>query len=215
MSQSVGADTAPADGVPVDGAWLVVGLGNPGPSYAGNRHNVGQRVADELTGRLGSAFRSHKSGPAVAQGRLGVLAGGAPGPRVVLAKPTSYMNVSGGQVAGLRRFFGIELDRLVVVHDELDVPFGSVRLKQGGGEGGHNGLRSISQSVGARDYLRVRVGIGRPPGRMDAADFVLRDFGPTERKELPFLLDAASDAVECVITQGLVSAQQRFHAPPA
>lgn len=219
MSHRVGVDSAPAangptDNAPADGAWLVVGLGNPGPSYAGNRHNIGQRVAEELADRVGSAFRRHKSGPAVAQGRLGVLAGGAPGPSVVLANPTAYMNVSGGQVAGLRRFFGIEPDRLLVVHDELDVPFGSVRLKRGGGEGGHNGLRSISQSVGTRDYLRVRVGIGRPPGRMDAADFVLRDFGPTERKELSLLVDEAADAVECVILRGLLPAQQRFHAPP-
>jgi PTH1 family peptidyl-tRNA hydrolase len=132
---------------------------------------------------------------------------------VVLAKPSSYMNESGGPVAGLLQFFGVEPDRLVVVHDELDIPFGDIRLKLGGGEGGHNGLRSISRSLGTPDYLRVRVGIGRPPGRMDPADYVLRDFSGTERKQLGVVLEEAADAIELLVHRGLVAAQQQVHSP--
>nr|WP_297423666.1 aminoacyl-tRNA hydrolase [uncultured Actinotalea sp.] len=193
--------------------WLVVGLGNPGPAYAGNRHNVGQMVLDELAGRTKASFTSHRSRAQVADVRLGVLPGGAPGPRVLLAKPRSYMNVSGGPVASLAAYLQVPVERILVVHDELDIPFAQVRLKRGGGEGGHNGLRSISSAVGSKDYVRVRVGVGRPPGRMDAADFVLKDFGSVERKELPWLLDAAADAVEMVVLEGLEAAQRRFHAP--
>jgi PTH1 family peptidyl-tRNA hydrolase len=193
--------------------WLVVGLGNPGPAYAGNRHNVGQMVLDELAGRGRAAYTSHRSRAQVADVRLGVLPGGAPGPRVLLAKPRSYMNVSGGPVASLAAYLQVPVERILVVHDELDIPFAQVRLKRGGGEGGHNGLRSISSAVGSKDYVRVRVGVGRPPGRMDPADFVLKDFGPAERKELPWLLDAAADAVEMVVLEGLEAAQRRFHAP--
>ncbi|MDO8106795.1 aminoacyl-tRNA hydrolase [Isoptericola sp. b441] len=193
--------------------WLVVGLGNPGPGYAGNRHNVGQMVTAELAARSGTAFGSDRSRAKVADVRLGTLPGGLPGPRVLLAQPTTYMNVSGGPVAALLRYHRLSPERLVVVHDELDVPFGDVRLKAGGGEGGHNGLRSISQAIGTREYLRVRVGIGRPPGRTDPADFVLSDFSTVERKELAWLVDAAADAVEMLVTQGLAAAQQRFHSP--
>ena len=195
--------------------WLVVGLGNPGATYAGNRHNVGQMVVDELVRRARATLSSHRSRARVADVRLGVLPGGAPGPRVVLAAPTSYMNVSGGPVSSLAQYYDVEPARLVVVHDELDIPFAEVRLKQGGGEGGHNGLRSISAALGTKDYLRVRVGVGRPPGRMDAADHVLKDFSTTERKELPWLLDAGADAVEMIVRDGLLAAQQRFHAPRA
>jgi PTH1 family peptidyl-tRNA hydrolase len=194
-----------------DGLWLVVGLGNPGPQYAGNRHNVGQMVLDELASRHGGSFSAHRSRAAVAEVRLGVLPGGVPGPRVVLAKPSTYMNTSGGPVAGLAQYFQVEPDHVLVVHDELDIPFGDVRCKIGGGEGGHNGLRDISKALGTKDYLRVRTGIGRPPGRMDTADFVLKDFGTVERKELPFLLDTSADAVEMVVTQGLEKAQMAFH----
>lgn len=193
--------------------WLVVGLGNPGPAYAGNRHNVGHMVLEELARRTGARFTSHRTRAQVADVRLGVLPGGAPGPRVVLAKPTSYMNVSGGPVAGLAQYLQVPTDRLVVVHDEIDIPFATVRLKQGGGEGGHNGLRSISSALGSKDYLRVRVGVGRPPGRMEAADHVLRDFTSAERADLAWLVDAAADAVEAVVQDGLTAAQQRFHAP--
>ncbi len=197
-----------------DDTWLVAGLGNPGPRYAENRHNVGQMVLDELAARTGSTFRAHKAQAAVAEARLGVLPGGRPGPRVVFAKPVTYMNVSGGPVAGLVRFFSIPPENLVVVHDELDIPFGALRLKRGGGEGGHNGLRDITKALGTKEYVRVRVGIGRPPGRMDAADFVLRDFSTAERKELPFLLADAADAVELILTSGLDAAQQKVHTAP-
>jgi PTH1 family peptidyl-tRNA hydrolase len=199
--------------VSTDRTWLVVGLGNPGPRYAGNRHNVGAMVVDELASRAGVRLTSHKARASAATLRVGVLPGGAPGPRAVIAVPSSYMNESGGPVKALMSFFSVDPDHLVVVHDELDIPAGAVRLKQGGGEGGHNGLRSVSSSLGTKDYLRVRVGIGRPPGRMDAADFVLRDFSTTERKELPFLVGDAADAVEMVVTHGLVATQQKFHSP--
>ena len=200
-------------GVTDTGPWLVVGLGNPGPRYAGTRHNVGAMVVDELAARAGTALRSHKARAVPAQVRLGTGPAGVPGPAAVIAVPNSYMNESGGPVAALLRFFSVPPERLVVVHDELDIDAGLVRLKRGGGEGGHNGLRSVSSAVGTRDYLRVRVGIGRPPGRMDPADYVLRDFSPTERKELPFLVAEAADAVEELVTAGLLDAQQRVHAP--
>jgi PTH1 family peptidyl-tRNA hydrolase len=197
-----------------DGLWLVVGLGNPGPGYAGNRHNVGQMVLDELARRTSTTFSSRSVGgarAATAETRLGTLPGGVPGPRVVLAKPSTYMNVSGGPVAGLAQYFGVGPDHVVVVHDELDIPFADVRLKTGGGEGGHNGLRDVTKALGTKDYVRVRVGIGRPPGRMDAADYVLKDFSGSERNELPWLVDAAADAVEMVVTQGVQKAQLVLH----
>ncbi|SDT06929.1 peptidyl-tRNA hydrolase, PTH1 family [Pseudarthrobacter equi] len=186
--------------------WLIVGLGNPGAQYQGNRHNVGQMVLDELAGRVGAGFKSHKARAQVVEGRLGIG-----GPRVVLAKPMTYMNVSGGPVSALANFFGISPDHVVAVHDEIDIPFNTVKLKIGGGEGGHNGLRDISKALATKDYLRVRVGVGRPPGRMDTADYVLRDFGTAELKELPFLLDEAADAVELLLQEGLTAAQQKFH----
>lgn len=192
--------------------WVVVGLGNPGDRYAGNRHNVGAMVVGALAGRYASTLRTHKSRCSAAQVRLG-MSGGRPGPAAVIAVPHSYMNESGGPVKALMGFYGAGPDRLVVLHDELDVDAGAVRLKLGGGEGGHNGLRSVSRALGTKDYLRVRVGIGRPPGRMDAADYVLRDFSATERADLPFLIDDAADAVEMLVQEGLLTAQQRFHAP--
>ncbi|MGL5865018.1 MAG: aminoacyl-tRNA hydrolase [Dermatophilaceae bacterium] len=200
-----------SDAVTDTAPWLVVGLGNPGQRYAGNRHNVGAMVIAELAQRVGSALRTHKARATAAQVR--VAGGSVPGAPAVLAVPTSYMNESGGPVAGLLRFFSVPVEQLVVVHDELDLDAGVVRLKRGGGEGGHNGLRSISAVLGTKDYHRVRVGIGRPPGRQDPADFVLRDFSPTERTELPFIVDDAADAVESLITLGLLDAQQRVHAP--
>lgn len=186
--------------------WLIVGLGNPGAQYQGNRHNVGQMVLDELAGRIGGSFKTHKTRAQVLEGRLGIG-----GPRVVLAKPMSYMNLSGGPVAALASFYGIEPDHVVAVHDEIDIPFNTVKLKSGGGEGGHNGLRDMSKALSTKDYLRVRVGVGRPPGRMETADYVLRDFGTAERKELPFLLDEAADAVDLLVRDGLTAAQQKFH----
>ena len=171
--------------------WLIVGLGNPGAEYAHNRHNVGQMVLDELAARIGGGFKSHKSRAQVLEGRLGIG-----GPRVVLAKPLSYMNVSGGPVSALAKFYDIEPGHVIAVHDEIDIPFNTVKLKLGGGEGGHNGLRDISKALATKDYLRVRVGVGRPPGRMDTADSCCRDFSAAEKKELPFLIDSAADAVE-------------------
>ena len=194
-----------------DHLWLVVGLGNPGPQYAGNRHNVGHMVLELLAARHGATFSAHRSRAAVAEARLGVAPGGAPGPRVVLAKPSTYMNTSGGPVAGLAQYFDVDPAHVLVVHDEVDIPFGDVKCKSGGGEGGHNGLRDITKALGTRDYVRVRAGVGRPPGRMDTADFVLKDFATVERKELPFLLDDAADAVEMIVTEGLLAAQGKFH----
>ncbi|MDN4644750.1 aminoacyl-tRNA hydrolase [Arthrobacter sp. PsM3] len=190
--------------------WLIVGLGNPGAEYAHNRHNVGQMVLDELAARIGSGFKSHKSRAQVVEGRLGIG-----GPRVVLAKPLSYMNVSGGPVSALARFYDIDPGHVVAVHDEIDIPFNTVKLKLGGGEGGHNGLRDISKAIATKDYLRVRVGVGRPPGRMDTADYVLKDFSGSEKKELPFLIDTAADAVESLVRDGLLAAQQQFHPAKA
>ena len=188
-----------------DDLWLVVGLGNPGPSYAGNRHNVGFMVADLLAERAGGRFKAHKGRADVVEGRL-------EGQRVVLAKPKTYMNLSGGPVASLRDFFKVPAERIVVIHDELDIPFAALRLKRGGGDNGHNGLRSITQSLGTKEYLRVRFGIGRPPGRQDPADFVLKDFSSVERKELPFHVDRAADATEALLTGTLEAAQNSFHA---
>ena len=191
-----------------EGRWLVVGLGNPGPTYAGNRHNVGFMVLDLLAERVGARFKAHKGRADLVEGRLA-------GSSALLAKPKCYMNESGGPVASLRSFFKVPLEQIVVVHDELDIPYGAVRLKRGGGDNGHNGLRSLTSALGSRDYLRVRVGIGRPPGRQDPADFVLKDFSATERKELGFHVDRSADAVEALLTGSLEAAQNRFHADPA
>lgn len=191
--------------------WLVVGLGNPGPEYAGHRHNVGYMVTDVLAERMGGGFRKHKTGSAdVVEGRLG--SPGSPGPRVVLVRPRSYMNTSGGPVSAVAKFYGVEPDHVVAVHDELDIAFGTLRLKKGGGDNGHNGLRSMRASLGTGDFYRVRAGIGRPPGRQDVADFVLSNYSSTERKELPIQLVEAADAVESLITEGLEKAQQRFNS---
>ncbi len=190
-----------------DERWLVVGLGNPGPGYAGNRHNAGFMVLDLLAERVGGRFKSHRSHAEVLEGRLA-------GRRVILAKPRSYMNESGGPVAGLCGYYAVPVDRLVVVHDELDIPFAALRLKRGGGDNGHNGLRSVTKSLDSREYHRVRFGVGRPPRRMDPAAFVLKDFSSAERKELPFLLDRAADATEALLTQGLDRAQNTFHQDP-
>ena len=198
MSESGAAGDGPGDDLP----WLIVGLGNPGPRYAGNRHNLGYLVVDRIAGDVGGRFSTHRSRADVLTGRLGMDAG-RPGPRVVLAKPLTFMNESGGPVSGLVRFFRVPLDRLLVVHDELDLPFGTVRLKRSGGEGGHNGLKSISRSLGSRDYCRLRLGIGRPPGRMDPADFVLRDVAAADRAEQAVMVEDGADAAKAVTRLGL------------
>lgn len=190
--------------------WLVVGLGNPGPGYAGNRHNVGFMVADLLAERMGGSFkRAAKAQAQVVEGRIG-----PPGPasrRVILAKPMSYMNLSGGPVTGLRDFYKVPTAHVVAVHDELDIDYGTLRLKLGGGDNGHNGLKSMTKAMGA-EYHRVRFGIGRPPGRMQVADFVLKDFSSAERKELDYFVDRAADAVECLVAEGLERAQSTYNS---
>lgn len=186
--------------------WLIVGLGNPGTDYEKTRHNIGQMVIDELAREVGGSFKRHKARAMVLEGRLGVG-----GPRVILAKCLTYMNVSGGPVAGLAQFYGIDPDHIVAIHDELDIPFDSVKLKLGGGEGGHNGLRDISKALGTKDYYRVRAGIGRPPGQMQVSDFVLKPFSSTEKKDLPFLISNSADATQMLIAEGLLAAQQKYH----
>ena len=191
-----------------DEVWLVVGLGNPGPAYAGHRHNIGYLVNDELARRLGGKWKSHKTGRAdVVEGRLSMG-----GPRLVLGRPRTYMNETGGPVKALATFYKVPPDHLVVIHDELDIPFDTMRVKFGGGDNGHNGLKSLRGSLGTGDFYRVRVGIGRPPGRQDVADFVLTNYSSAERKVLPFQVDTAADAVESLITEGLEKTQSRFNS---
>lgn len=192
--------------------WLIAGLGNPGSEYAANRHNVGFMVADLLAERMGGRFKAHKGGGARAQvleGRIGV-----PGPgsrRVVVAKPMSFMNLSGGPVSALSVFYKVPVGNIVAVHDELDIDYGTLRLKLGGGDNGHNGLKSITKALGS-DYHRVRFGVGRPPGRMSVADYVLKDFSAAERKELDYFVDRAADAVETLVVDGLERAQTTYNA---
>jgi PTH1 family peptidyl-tRNA hydrolase len=189
----------------LDERWLVVGLGNPGPEYAGNRHNVGVMVLEALAARSGGRLASHRSRADVATARLG-------GTPVVLGRPRSFMNEAGGPVSGLSQYFKVPPERLVVVHDELDLPYGALRLKLGGGDNGHNGLKSVRRALGTGDWYRARVGIGRPPGRMDPAAFVLRDFSAAERRDLALHVATAADAVETLVTDGLDQAQQRFNS---
>ncbi|AJM77310.1 aminoacyl-tRNA hydrolase [Rathayibacter toxicus] len=187
--------------------WLVVGLGNPGPQYLRNRHNIGQMVIDDIAIRITSSFRRHNRANAmVAEGFLRPA-----GPKLVLAKPNSFMNLSGGPTAQLLDFYSLEPSRLIVVHDELDIPFDTLRLKWGGGHGGHNGLRDILAATDGGEFFRVRVGIGRPPGRQQAADFVLRDFVGAERDALPVVIADAADAVELIVESGLAAAQHKVH----
>ncbi|MBJ7904918.1 aminoacyl-tRNA hydrolase [Streptomyces sp. NPDC004549] len=190
--------------------WLVVGLGNPGPEYAMNRHNVGFMVVDLLAERIGGKFkRASKAQAQVLEGRIGPAGPGSR--RVILAKPMSFMNLSGGPVNALRDFYKVPLDHVVAVHDELDIDYATLRLKLGGGDNGHNGLKSMTKAMGA-DYHRVRCGIGRPPGRMQVADFVLKDFSSAERKELDWFVDRAADAVESLVTEGLERAQSAYNS---
>lgn len=193
--------------------WLVVGLGNPESRYARNRHNIGRMVIDLLVERTGATLSRHRTRARVAEVRLGLLPGGAPGPRAVLAEPTAFMNVSGGPVRALTQFYGLGAERLLVIHDDIDLPEHTLRLKRGGSEGGHNGLRSVSQALGTRDYARLRVGIGRPPGRQDVADFVLTDLPPRSRAQWGVTLEQAADAVQTVVLKGFERAQAVLHAP--
>jgi peptidyl-tRNA hydrolase, PTH1 family len=192
----------------MDERWIIVGLGNPGPEYANTRHNAGHMVIALLAERMGARFKAHRTRCDIAEGRLA-------GQPVTAARPQSYMNLSGGPVGALAAFYKVPAERIVVVHDELDVPFGTVRLKLGGGDNGHNGLRSITAALGTRDYYRVRFGIGRPPGRMDPAAYVLKEFSVTERKDLPLEVNRCADAVEALIAKGLTAAQNEFHIDPA
>ncbi|WP_300265645.1 aminoacyl-tRNA hydrolase [Microbacterium sp.] len=188
--------------------WLIVGLGNPGPRYEATRHNVGQFVVDELADRRGERFREHKAGARVVETWV------RPGAdKMVLAKPNSFMNVSGTPVAALARFYSVPAERTVIVHDELDIPFDTLKLKIGGGHGGHNGVRDVARAIGTADFPRVRVGIGRPSVRQDAADWVLSPFAAAERKTLGILVSDSADAVELLVSDGLLAAQQKHHAP--
>lgn len=197
------AELSPAQ---AQGPMLVVGLGNPGPNYVNNRHNVGFMVAAILADRMGEKFKVHKkSGADVITGRLA-------GRSVVLAKPRVYMNLSGRQVGPLAQFYSVPAADIVVIHDELDIDFGRIRLKSGGGEGGHNGLRSVASVLGTKDFQRVRIGVGRPPGRKDPAAFVLENFSAAERTEVPTICEQAADATELLIAHGLQPAQNIVHA---
>jgi PTH1 family peptidyl-tRNA hydrolase len=185
---------------------LVVGLGNPGPRYETTRHNLGFLVADILADRLGVAFKVHKkSGALATTGRLA-------GRSVVLAKPRVYMNESGRQVGPLANFYSVAPADIIVIHDELDIEFGRIRLKLGGGEGGHNGVRSVASALSTKDFQRVRIGIGRPPGRKDPAAYVLENFSAAERPEVPTICEQAADATELLIRDGLEAAQNTVHA---
>lgn len=197
-------------GEAVSDAWLVVGLGNPGAKYEATRHNVGQMALDVLADRIGARFAAHKTNSRVAEGfiRPG-------GPKLVLAKSNGYMNTSGGPVAGLAKYFDVEPERIIVLHDELDLPFDTLKVKQGGGHGGHNGLRDIAKALATPEFLRVRIGIGRPPGQQDPADFVLKPFATSERDNLAVLLEDAADATESLIEKGLLATQQTFHGRDA
>ncbi len=193
----------------VSDPWLVVGLGNPGAQYEATRHNIGFLVVDELGSRMGAKLARHKKAHALAaEGRVGL-----PGDqvRLVLLEPLAFMNASGGPVKAAASFYGVPPERIIAIHDELDIPFAAIRLKLGGGDNGHNGLKSMRSSLGTGDFYRVRVGIGRPPGRQDPADYVLKPWSSTERKELPLLVDRAADAVETLVRQGLEAAQNQFN----
>jgi peptidyl-tRNA hydrolase, PTH1 family len=193
-----------------DAPWLVVGLGNPGPHYASTRHNIGAMAVETLAASLAGGLSNHRRCRAeVYEGRLGPLGHGAT--RVVLALSRGFMNESGGAVACLTEFFKVPVEQLVVLHDELDLPLGGMRIKAGGGDNGHNGLRSLRRSLGTGDFLRIRLGIGRPPGRQDPADFVLRPFAGAERAEVDLLIGEAVDAVDVLVRQGLAQAQNQFN----
>jgi PTH1 family peptidyl-tRNA hydrolase len=187
--------------------FLVVGLGNPGPNYALNRHNVGQVLLDVLAARHNESFKAHKSNALVAEVKV------IGGPKLILAKPLSFMNLSGGPTSSLLNFYKISPENLIVAHDELDIPPTTFRLKLGGGHGGHNGLRDIISAIDSKEFIRIRLGIGRPPGSMDAADFVLKNFSASDLAQFKTTLEIAADAVEQIASEGLISAQDKYHSP--
>jgi PTH1 family peptidyl-tRNA hydrolase len=186
--------------------WLVAGLGNPGPTYARTRHNAGAMVVDLLAERHGSRFRKTRFVPA----ESGEFHDPASGERIVLVKSTRFMNESGPSYASLAKKAKVDPSRVIAVHDEIDLPFGALHLKQGGGTAGHNGLRSLEQALRSSEFVRVRIGVGRPPGRQDPADFVLKNFSERERPEVDVLLQEAADAVMAIVADGLAAAQDRF-----
>ena len=184
-------------------SWIVIGLGNPGAQYERTRHNIGAMVINQLAIQNNAKFTNHKSRADIAQFKLSGIS-------VVAATLRCYMNESGGPTKGLTDYFKVKSDRLIVVHDELDIPFEAIRLKQGGSDNGHNGLKSITSVLGA-DYFRIRMGIGRPVGQQDPADFVLKPFNATEKKVLPDFVAKGASSIESLITQGLVDAQSSFN----
>jgi PTH1 family peptidyl-tRNA hydrolase len=189
--------------------WLVVGLGNPGDQYAATRHNIGQMVIDELARRHNVKFSSHKSRTDIAAFKLGV---GIDAHSVIIGKSKSYMNETGGPVKALANFYSIEPTKIIALHDELDIPFAAIRTKLAGGDNGHNGLKSMTSSFGTPDYYRIRLGIGRPMGQQDPADFVLKAFSKVEQKDLPEFIDRGADVVESLIAKGLEATQSAFNS---
>ena len=189
--------------------WLVVGLGNPGDQYAATRHNIGQMVIDELARRHSVKFSSHKSRTDIAAFKLGV---GIDAHSVIIGKSKSYMNETGGPVKALANFYSVEPTKIIALHDELDIPFAAIRTKLAGGDNGHNGLKSMTSSFGTPDYYRIRLGIGRPMGQQDPADFVLKAFSKVEQKDLAGFIDRGADVVESLITKGLEATQSAFNS---
>lgn len=192
--------------------WLIVGLGNPGAQYEHTRHNVGYQVVDILARRAGVTLGAHKSRTLMVDARLGMLPGGVPGPRVILARSTSYMNLSGGPISALAQFAHIPAEQILAIHDDLDLPAHTLRVKFGGGEGGHNGLKSMTQHLHTKDYHRLRIGIGRPPGRQEVSDFVLAPILVKDRVDWAVTYETAADVVEEIVTLGFAEAQQRLHS---
>ena len=189
--------------------WLVVGLGNPGNQYAATRHNVGQMVIDHLVKRHNLKLSSHKSRTDIAAYKLGV---GGEAHSVILAKSKSYMNESGGPIKALATFYSVEPAKIIVLHDELDIPYAAIRAKIAGGDNGHNGLKSLTSSFGTADYFRIRLGIGRPMGQQDPGDFVLKQFSKEEKKDLEEFIDRGADCVEFLIDKGLELTQSKFNS---
>jgi PTH1 family peptidyl-tRNA hydrolase len=189
--------------------WLVVGLGNPGDQYAATRHNIGQMVIDELAKRHSVKLSSHKSRTEIAAFKLGV---GADAHSIILSKSKSYMNETGGPIKALANFYSVEPNNVIALHDELDIPFAAIRTKIAGGDNGHNGLKSMTSAFGTAEYYRIRLGIGRPMGEQDPADFVLKAFSKVEQKELGEFISRSADAVESLIKNGLELTQQNFNS---